>query len=94
MPHDYKRNGTTCLFAALNVLDGTIIGSCQPRYRNGEFLKFFRKINRERPKVDTLQSNVLLVRASAGIRVGNCQSTPLKIKLVRGLIHSLSAEST
>ena len=50
MTHDYKRNGTTCLFAALNVLDGTVIGSCQPRHRNGEFLKFLRKINRETPK--------------------------------------------
>jgi transposase len=50
MTHDYKRNGTTCLFAAFNVLDGTVIGSCQPRHRNGEFLKFLRKINRETPK--------------------------------------------
>lgn len=50
MTHDYKRNGTTCLFAALNVLDGAVIGSCQPRHRNGEFLKFLGKINRETPK--------------------------------------------
>jgi len=50
MTHDYKRNGTTCLFAALNVLDGTVIGSCHPRHRNIEFLKFLRKINRETPK--------------------------------------------
>lgn len=34
MMHDYKRNGTTCLFAALNVLDGTVIGTCYPRHRN------------------------------------------------------------
>ena len=34
MTHDYKRNGTTCLFAALNVLDGTVIGTCYPRHRN------------------------------------------------------------
>jgi len=50
MTHDYKRNGTTCLFAALNVLEGKVIGSCYPRHRNGEFLKFLRKINREVPK--------------------------------------------
>jgi len=49
MTHDYKRNGTTCLFAALNVLEGTVIGSCYPRHRNGEFLKFLRQINRETP---------------------------------------------
>jgi len=50
MTHDYKRNGTTCLFAALNVLEGTVIGSCYPRHRNIEFLKFLRRINRETPK--------------------------------------------
>ena len=47
MTHDYKRNGTTTLFAALNVLDGTVIGSCYPRHRHEEFLKFLRKIDRE-----------------------------------------------
>ncbi|MFH1218970.1 MAG: IS630 family transposase [Candidatus Eisenbacteria bacterium] len=47
MTHDYKRNGTTCLFAALNVLEGKVIGSCYPRHRNVEFLKFLRKIDRE-----------------------------------------------
>jgi len=50
MTHDYKRNGTTCLFAALNVLEGKVIGSCYPRHRNTEFLKFLRTINREIPK--------------------------------------------
>lgn len=49
MTHDYKRNGTTCLFAALNVLEGTVIGSCYPRHRNVEFLKFLRQIDRETP---------------------------------------------
>ena len=47
--HDYKRNGTTCLFAALNVLDGTVIGTCYPRHRHEEFLKFLRTIDRETP---------------------------------------------
>lgn len=50
MTHDYKRNGTTCLFAALNVLEGTVIGSCFPKHRNIEFLKFLRKIDSETPK--------------------------------------------
>lgn len=49
MTHDYKRNGTTCLFAALNILEGKVIGSCYPRHRNIEFLKFLRKIDREVP---------------------------------------------
>lgn len=46
MTHDYKRNGTTTLFAALNVLTGVILGTCLPRHRNGEFLKFLRLIDR------------------------------------------------
>jgi transposase len=48
--HDYKRNGTTTLFAALNVLDGTVIGDCLPRHRHQEFLKFLRLLHREFPQ--------------------------------------------
>ena len=47
MTHDYKRNGTTCLFAAMNVLEGKVLGACFPRHRHIEFLKFLRAINRE-----------------------------------------------
>ncbi|MCM0608845.1 MAG: IS630 family transposase [Ideonella sp. WA131b] len=54
MTHDYKRNGTTTLFAALNVLDGTVIGQCQQRHTHAEWLKFLRKIDRETPKDKTL----------------------------------------
>jgi transposase len=50
MTHDYKRHGTTTLFAALNVLTGKVIGHCLPRHRNTEFLKFLRIIDREVPK--------------------------------------------
>jgi transposase len=50
MTHDYKRNGTTTLFAALNVLDGKVIGQCMNRHRHQEFLRFLRKIDRETPK--------------------------------------------
>jgi len=50
MTHDYKRNGTTTLFAALNTLDGRVIGQCLPRHRHQEFLKFLRTINRETRK--------------------------------------------
>jgi transposase len=50
MTHDYKRHGTTTLFAALDVLTGTVIGRCLPRHRNTEFLKFLRTIDREVPK--------------------------------------------
>jgi transposase len=54
MTHDYKRNGTTTLFAALNVLDGQVIGQCQQRHTHAEWLKFLRKIDRETPKDKTL----------------------------------------
>jgi len=50
MTHDYKRNGTTCLFAAMNVLEGKVLGSCYPRHRHQEFLKFLRTIDREVPR--------------------------------------------
>lgn len=50
MTHDYQRNGTTTLFAALNVASGTVIGQCLPRHRHDEFLKFLRTIERQTPK--------------------------------------------
>ena len=43
--HDYERHGTTTLFAALNVLEGTIIADCQPRHRHQEFLLFLKRID-------------------------------------------------
>jgi len=46
MTHDYKRNGTTTLFAALDVLKGEVIGHCMPRHRHQEFLKFLQMIDR------------------------------------------------
>ena len=49
LTHDYKRHGTTTLFAALNVLDGTVIGDCSKRHRHEEFLRFLQKIDRETP---------------------------------------------
>ena len=48
--HDYKRHGTTTLFAALNTLDGSVISICQPRHRHEEWLKFLRLIDRRTPK--------------------------------------------
>jgi transposase len=47
--HDYKRNGTTTLFAALNMLDGKVIGDCMPRHRHQEFIRFLKKIDTETP---------------------------------------------
>ena len=50
MTHDYKRNGTTTLFAALNMADGTIIGRCMKRHRHQEYLKFLRQLDKETAK--------------------------------------------
>ena len=49
MTHDYKRNGTTTLFAALNVLDGSVIGQNMARHRHQEFIRFLNRIEREVP---------------------------------------------
>jgi len=49
MTHDYVRHGTTTLFAALNVLEGTVIGECFQRHRHEEFLHFLRQIDRQTP---------------------------------------------
>jgi transposase len=44
MTHDYKRNGTTTLFAALNILDGTVVGRCMPSHTHKEFIKFLNAV--------------------------------------------------
>jgi transposase len=49
MTHDYKRNGTTTLFAALNVLEGLVIGTCMPRHRHQEWIKFLAQIDTSTP---------------------------------------------
>lgn len=50
MTHDYKRNGTTTLFAALNTLTGEVIGTCMKRHRHIEWIKFLNLIKRQTPK--------------------------------------------
>ncbi len=49
MTHDYKRHGTTTLFAALNVLGGSVIGRCMPRHRHQESIRFLRTIDAQTP---------------------------------------------
>jgi hypothetical protein len=49
MTHDYKRNGTTTLFAALEILQGKVIGECHERHRHREFIKFLRRLDAEFP---------------------------------------------
>ena len=47
--HDYKRHGTTTLFAALNTLNGSVIGRCMQRHRHQEFIRFLNAVEREVP---------------------------------------------
>lgn len=49
LTHDYKRNGTTTLFAAIEVAEGKVIAECMPRHRHQEWLKFLKKIDAETP---------------------------------------------
>jgi len=54
MTHDYKRNGTATLFAAMNTLDGTVISLCEDRHRHQEWLKFLRLIDQSTPQHKTI----------------------------------------
>lgn len=49
MTHDYKRNGTTTLFAALNVAEGKLIGTCMPKHRHQEWIRFLKQIDEQTP---------------------------------------------
>jgi len=49
MTHDYKRNGTTTLFAAIDMVQGKVIADCMPRHRHQEWIKFLKKIDEETP---------------------------------------------
>jgi hypothetical protein len=55
MTHDYKRHGTTTLFAAFNIATGKVAGECMPRHRHQEFLRFLGTIDRNTPKSFDLQ---------------------------------------
>ena len=56
MTHDYKRHGTTTLFAAMNVLDGTVIGHNMQRHRHQEFIRFLNAVEREIPAGKTVHA--------------------------------------
>jgi transposase/DNA-binding CsgD family transcriptional regulator len=47
--HDYKRHGTTTLFAAFNIMNGKVIGTCQPRHRSRDFIKFLNHLEKQLP---------------------------------------------
>jgi transposase len=58
MTHDYKRHGTTTLFAAMEMLEGRVIGQCLPRHRHQEFLRFLKRLDAEFP--DDLELHLIL----------------------------------
>jgi transposase len=58
MTHDYKRHGTTTLFAALNVLEGKVIGRCMQRHRHEEFIRFLNAVDREVPANKSIEAIV------------------------------------
>src|SRR5437868_1319271 len=87
MTHDYKRHGTTTLFAALNVLDGTVIGRNMQRHRHQEFIRFLNAVEAQVPVgklvhaiVDNYATHKHPRSASgcAGIRVGPSTSPRLR----------------
>jgi transposase len=69
--HDYKRNGTTTLFAALDFLQGRVIGHCYERHRHQEFLKFLRQLDQEFPGDTPLRALATLER-TLGSRLFLC----------------------
>ena len=63
MTHDYKRHGTTNLYAALNILDGVVVGQCTAHHRHQELLSFLRRLDRQFPKSKDL--HIVLDNASS-----------------------------
>ena len=77
MTHDYKRHGTTTLFAALDVLEGRVIGQCMARHRHQEFIRFLNKINRETPA--GLELHLMDRRSRRHHRKGPARETGVRV---------------
>ena len=70
MTHDYKRNGTTTLFAALDILKDEVIGQCMARHRHQEFLKFLKAIDGATPEkldIHCIADNYATQRSRPGL---------------------------
>src|SRR6516225_1360644 len=83
MTHDYKRHGTTTLFAALNVLEGKVIGRCMQRHRHQEFIRFLNTIETDIPAgriIHVVLDNYATHKAPQGSRVAR-SSPPLCLPL-------------
>ena len=83
MTHDYKRHGTTTLFAALDVLEGKVIGRCMQRHRHQEFIRFLNAIEADVPAGKVV--HVILINAVEGFF-----ATLTKRRLKRGVFRSIT----
>jgi len=72
--YDYKRHGTTTLFAALSMLDGTVIGDCMPRHRHQEFIRFLKRIDTEPPGIAPDRRQLWDAQTSTGQLLGETPS--------------------
>jgi hypothetical protein len=89
MTHDYKRHGTTTLFAALNVLDGTVIGRNMQRHRHQEFIRFLNEIERAVPAGKIV--HVILDKSSSWLNaVEGFFATLTRRRLKRGVFRSIT----
>lgn len=81
MTHDYKRHGTSTLFAALDVLTGQVIGECKKRHRHQEFLSFLKKVDKETPKDKELHVIVDNYATHKHEKVGNWLKRNKRVQL-------------
>ena len=83
MTHDYKRNGTTTLFAALNVLDSTVIGRNMQRHRHQEFIRFLNAVEAEVPAGKLIHAILdnYATHKHPKVRGLACQPSPLDLPL-------------
>jgi hypothetical protein len=90
MTHDYKRSGTTTLFAALNALDGTVIGRCMDEHRYLEFIRFLKAVERgvHAGKVISAGRSISLRHRRHGSTPLNVFSTITRRKIRRGVVKS------
>jgi hypothetical protein len=79
MTHDYKRHGTTTLFAALDVHDGTVIGRCMQRHRHQEFIRFLNAIKAEVRNFWTNSGSVESLNCHT-----RCGCSPAELTLIPG----------
>jgi hypothetical protein len=92
LTHDYKRHGTTTLFAALDILGGTVIGHNMKRHRHQEFIRFLNTIEVQVPKRKAITPSSIQVchpQTSQGARMA-CPASPLNLPLLPDLLEKVA----